>query len=58
MTQNKAVVGGGVGSALAVVFVVMMPRFTALTLSPEEVSILTAALGVIFGYVVRFLPKP
>ena len=58
MTQNKAVTSGGIGAALGVALVVMLPKFTELVFSPEEASIMTAALGVIFGYLVRYLPQP
>ena len=58
MTPNKTVASGGIGAALGVALVVMLPKFTDLVFSPEEASVMTAALGVIFGYLVRYLPKP
>ena len=57
-TGNQAVVGGGVGSALGVIFVVMMPKLTELTLDATEASLMTAAMGTLFAWLVRYLPKP
>jgi hypothetical protein len=57
-TNNRTVAGGGIGGALGVIVVVMLPKLTTLTWSAEEASMMTAALGVLFGWLVRFLPKP
>ena len=57
-TPNRTFVGGGLGGALGVVAVVMLPKFTALTFTPDEAAIMTAALGIIFGWLVRYLPAP
>ena len=57
-TGNQAVVGGGIGSALGVIVVVMAPKMTSLVLDATEASLMTAALGVVFAWLVRFLPKP
>lgn len=57
-TGNQAVVGGGIGSALGVIAVVMLPKLTALTFDATEASMMTAALGIVFAWLVRYLPKP
>lgn len=51
-------VGGGVGGALGVIAVVMTPKLTELTLDATEASLMTAALGMLFSWLVRFLPQP
>ena len=57
-SHGRTVAGGTIGSALGVVAVVMAPKLTALTLDATEASLMTAALGIIFSYLVRYLPKP
>ena len=57
-TPNRTVVSGGLGSALGVVAVVILPKFTELTFTPDEAALMTAALGIIFGWLVRYLPAP
>ncbi len=56
--NTRTVVSGGVGGALGVILVIMAPKFTETTFSAEEASMMTAALGVLFGWLMRFLPKP
>ena len=57
-SHGRTVAGGTVGGALGVVVVVMAPKLTELTLDATEASLMTAALGIIFSYLVRYLPKP
>jgi len=56
-TPGKTIAGGGIGGALGVLVVLFMPEnvhvFTA-----ETASVATAAFGIIFSYLVRFLPQP
>jgi len=58
-TENKAVVTGGIGGALAILIVIFGQDLglTAFT-DPDKASMATAALTVLFGYAARFLPKP
>ncbi len=63
---NRTIAGSGVGGALGVLVVIFMPSNCDVALnpgfgfcfSPETASMATAALGVVFGYLIRFLPKP
>ena len=57
-TGNQAVVGGGVGSALGVIFVMFLSKMTDLDLDATDGGMLTAAFGVVFAWVIRYLPKP
>jgi hypothetical protein len=57
-TPNRTVVGGGVGSALGVIAVVMVPKVSEITWSAEEAALMTAALGALFAWLVRYLPRP
>ncbi len=57
-TPNRAVVGGGVGGAFGVAVVVMLPKLTEILFTANEAAIMTAALGAIFGWLVRYLPAP
>jgi len=54
---SSAGVGGGVGGALGILAVIFMPP-SVFIFTPETASIATAALGVVFSYLVKFLPKP
>lgn len=51
------VTGGGVGGALGVLAVLFMPA-TWYVFTPETASVATAAFGIVFSFIVRFLPKP
>ncbi len=57
-TINQAVMGGGAGSALGVIVVMFLPKLTDITLDATEASLLTAAFGVVFSWLIRYLPKP
>ncbi len=57
-TPNRTVVGGGIGSALGVIAVVMAPKVTDIVWSAEEAALMTAALGALFAWLVRYLPSP
>ena len=57
MTQNKAVGAGGIGGALGVLVVMFMPENWH-TFSAEQAAVATMAFGVIFSWLVRFLPQP
>ncbi len=58
-TPGAAKLGGTVGSALGVLVVVMAPKiFEGFTLDATEASLLTAALGIIFGFGMQYVPKP
>ncbi len=56
-TAGAAKLGGGVGGALGVLVVLFMPpavyQFTA-----ESAAVGTAAFGVIFSFVMQYVPKP
>lgn len=55
--QTKVANAGGVGAALGVLIVLFMPA-SVVIFTPETAATATAALGVIFGYLMAFLPKP
>lgn len=57
-TPNTHAAGAGVGGALGFVITMFLPKFADVQFTPEEAAGLTAALGVILSYLVRFLPKP
>ena len=58
-TGNQATVGSGVGAALGVAVVILVPKLvTEWTWTPEEASVMTGAAGTIFAYLIRFLPRP
>lgn len=57
-TPNRTFAGGGVGGALGVIVVMMLPKFTTIILSPEEASMLTAASGIVLAWLIRYLPRP
>jgi len=57
MTQNKAVGAGGIGGALGVLVVMFMPDAWH-TFTAEQAAVATMAFGVIFSWLVRFLPQP
>lgn len=57
-TPNRTFVGGSIGSALGVMVVVMAPKLSEVTWSTDDATLMTAALGIFFGWVVRYLPMP
>lgn len=57
-SPNRVIIGGGIGGALGVLFVIMAPKFTALTFAGDEGAMVSAALGMVFSYLVRFIPVP
>lgn len=58
MGSQKVVAGaGGIGSALGVLFVLFLPD-SVIVFTPETAAIATAAFGVVFGYLMAFVPKP
>lgn len=58
-SANATTFGGGVGGALGVIVVVMTPKiFTGFTFDATEASIMTAALGAVFAWGIRYIPKP
>lgn len=57
-TPNRTVAGGGIGGALGVIAVVMAPKVTEITWSAEKAALMTAALGALFAWLVRYLPQP
>ncbi len=56
-TAVRTITGGGIGGAVGVLVVLFMPE-TVHIFTPETASMATAALGVIFSYLIRFLPQP
>ena len=54
---GRTVTGGGVGGAIGVLVVLFMPEETHV-FTPETASMATAAFGIVFSYLVRFLPQP
>ena len=57
-TPNRTVAGGGVGGAIGVIAVVMAPKLWDITWSVEEAALMTAALGALFAWLVRYAPQP
>lgn len=57
-SHRATAVGGGVGGAIGVLVVVMVPKLSELTLDATEASMLTAALGIIFSFGMSYIPKP
>lgn len=57
-TANNAVGGAGVGSAIGVIIVVLVPEFTEIEWTPEKAALMTAALGTVVAWAFRYLPKP
>lgn len=55
--QGKTIAGGGVGGALGVLVVLFMPEHVH-DFTPETASVATAAFGIIFSWLVRFMPQP
>ena len=55
--QNPPVVAGGVGGALGVLTVLFMPE-SVYVFTPETAATATAAFGLVFAWLMRFLPKP
>ncbi|KKK87559.1 hypothetical protein LCGC14_2752020 [marine sediment metagenome] len=53
----RTVTGGGIGGALGVLVVLFMPGDVHV-FTPETASVATAAFGIVFSYLVRFLPQP
>ncbi len=56
-SAKKTIVGGGVGGAIGVLAVLFMPD-TWHIFTPEEASMATAAIGIVFSYAMRYLPAP
>ncbi len=54
---GTTVVGGGIGGALGVLVVLFMPSDVIL-FTPEKAAMATAAFGILFSYLVRYLPAP
>jgi len=57
LRPGGTVVGGGIGAALGVLVVEFLPA-TMHTFTPESASVTTAAFGIVFSYLVRYLPAP
>lgn len=57
MNQGKTVVGGGVGGALGVLVVLFMPD-SVHVFTPETAAVATAAFGILFSHLVKYLPAP
>ena len=57
-TPNQAVAASGVGGALGVIAVWLIPYLFDIRIGPEEASLLTAAFGTVLAALVRYLPKP
>ena len=57
-TSTQATVGSGVGAAIGVAIVILVPKLTSLTWTTEEAAIMTGALGTICAWLVRYLPSP
>ncbi len=56
-SANASVIGGGVGGVLATMAISILTAF-GITLPAEAAAGITAGLALVFGYLVRFLPKP
>ncbi len=56
-STKKTVTGSGVGGAIGVLIVVFMPA-TVFVFTPETASMATAAFGVVFSYLIRYIPTP
>ena len=56
-SHGRTVAGGTVGGAFGVLVVMFMPP-TWHVFTPETAAVATLAFGTIFGYVMRYLPKP
>jgi len=52
---TKTVVGGGVGGAIAVLIILLLPEGS---LSAEKAAMATVALSTVISYVVRYFPAP
>lgn len=57
-TNTKTVVGGGAGGALGALVVIMTPKVSTLVWEAGEAAIVTAALGILFSWLARYLPQP
>ncbi len=58
-SANTTLGAGVVGSAAGVLVVMFLPHFwTTFVFTPNEAALATAAFGTIFGWGIRFLPKP
>ena len=55
--QTKVANAGTVGAAIGVLVVLFMPE-TVIIFTPETAATATAALGVVFGWGMAFIPKP
>lgn len=56
-TANAAVVGAGAGGTLAIMAISILQAF-GIDLPAQAVGGITTGLALIFGYVIRFLPRP
>lgn len=54
---NSSLIGGGAGGVLATAIVAILPQFGIL-LPTEAATAIGAALALIVGYLIRFLPRP
>ncbi len=57
LRPGGTVVGGGLGGALGALVVTFMPA-TLHIFTPESAAVSTAAFGIVFSYLVRYLPAP
>lgn len=56
-STKRTIAGGGVGGALGVLVVLFLPE-TSYIFTPETASVATAAFGIVFSYLIRYLPQP
>lgn len=56
-SQMQTTVSGGIGGAIGFLVVMFMPE-SVHVFTPEQAAGATAAFGVVFNYLARFLPKP
>ncbi len=57
-TPNRTFSASGVGGALGVIVVIMAPKIWDVTWDVEDATMMTAALGALFAWLVRYLPQP
>lgn len=57
-THTNTTVGGGIGAALGIILVVGFNHFSANPFGAEVAAVMTGAFGIVFSWLVKYLPKP